>query len=188
MSGEKPRHLVDYLLETYQRSGLSRRRFLKRIGLSIAGAGALLAALAKTAKACGCGSCNGSCNASCNACNVGCNASCDYDICEETDDCYTDNDCNFNVCLKVNTCHRTNTCTSNRCEICDICTTNTCGGDTCAGAEDTCGTNSCDVNTCDVNTCQEDDWCTWANRCEHADVDCGTGDISCILENWCVQE
>jgi hypothetical protein len=182
MSDRNDKILVDYLLEAYQKTGLTRRRFLRRLGLQITGVGALVAALSKTAKGC-CGSCNAGCNA-CNSCNAFCN-SCNIDICEEeSDSCLSDNVCNYDGCISVNTCHKMNTCHTNRCELSDVCTTNTCDGDSCPATEDICGVNTCGVNTCKLNICQEDDCCFIANRCAGSDVDCGTSDISCPIANW----
>ncbi|MBN2020675.1 MAG: hypothetical protein JW749_10685 [Sedimentisphaerales bacterium] len=172
--------IAECLLESYKATGLSRRRFLRRLGMQITGVGAILAAFSREVEACPCRPCN-----TCNACN-GCNASCDTDICLESNNCYSNNTCKYNACIENNTCHGNNSCRTNICEQDDVCTTNVCEGDTCLS--DTCGTNTCDFNTCDGNVCEEDDWCTYVNKCINADVDCPSGDISCILANWCVNE
>jgi hypothetical protein len=176
------KNINDFLLEAYQKTGLSRRRFLRRISLQITGAGALLAALAGKAKSCSpCTGCNTGCNT---GCDVGCETMGDSQPCMESNSCMSGNVCKFNACIGAHTCHQENFCHTNMCEIDNICTINTCDGDTCKN--DTCGTNSCDVNTCNGNICEEDDWCTYWNKCWSADVDCGYGDVSCIVVNFCV--
>jgi len=181
MSDEKPKGLADYLLETYQQTGLSRRRFLRRIGLSIAGAGALLEALAKNSKGCGCGGCNF-------ACNAVCNASCDVDTCDELNICPERNTCkNDNTCLKENNCTRINECQRiHTCVKTNMCTTNVCGTNACKYLANTCETNSCTLNGCYVDICTGDDWCAF-NGCEAEDTHCIEDDFACGI-NWCTYE
>jgi hypothetical protein len=177
MNQKPDKTFADYLLDAYQQSGLSRRRFLRRIGLKITGAGVLFAALAQKAKGCPCTPCN-------TACNVGCNVSCDIDICETVNECLGINVCTYNQCLSVNTCNR-NVCNQNRCETSNTCTTDdTCELDICPGAADVCETNTCyTANPCDVNVCNVDDFCLVSNICDPTDIDCGYFDISCPVGN-----
>jgi hypothetical protein len=179
---KRKKNLADYLLETYQKTGLSRRRFLRRLGLQLTGAAAIIAIIAKKAKSCGCGSCNG-------ACNAVCNAGCDVDICYEHNICPDGNTCKTdNTCLKEHTCSKENNCPRrNTCQKSDICTTDTCGANGCTYLYDTCGVNSCSINACYINICTDDDWC-YTNVCEAEDTDCGADDVSCIVTNWCTYE
>jgi hypothetical protein len=177
MNTKKDKTFADYILETYQKTGLSRRRFFRRIGLQITGVGALLATLARPAKGCPCTGCN-------SACNTGCNATCDINICEENDVCLSANVCTYNTCLSVNTCQGRNMCDYNRCETGNVCTSDTCELDICPGTNDVCGTNTCyTANPCGTNICQEDDLCIVSNICNPTDIDCGYLDISCPLGN-----
>jgi len=183
MSKKKKKTVEECLLETYKKTGLSRRRFLRRVALQITGASAILGAMAKKAKSCNCGGCN-------SGCNSGCNVSCDVNPCDASNSCTTVNICNLNVCSGVNTCHQGNVCTNNRCEVGNVCTNDTCDFDSCPGTEDTCGCNTCWVaNPCDVNVCEIDDVCVLSNICDHADVDCPNNDASCFpIVNSCNHE
>jgi hypothetical protein len=177
MNDKQGKTVADYLLEVYQKSGLSRRRFLRRMGLKITGAGVLFAALTGKAKGCPCGSCN-----VCNSCN-GCNATCDVDICDDDNVCEPANICTYNVCLTKDSCE-SNICTHNRCEKSNICTSDTCDWDICPGEEDICKTNTCYAgNPCGTNICVDDDLCLVSNVCTPTDIDCGWDDISCPLGN-----
>jgi len=145
----------DFLLDAYKHSGLSRRRFLSRIGMQITGAGLLISAFANKAKACGCSSCNSGCNQGCN--------SCDINVCDEDDVCSPSNVCNYDICLKNDTCGR-DTCTTNECEKNDICSTDTCQRDQCSDGN-TCGTDSCNYDSCPQNNvCEPSNVCSYANN------------------------
>ncbi|MGA2092718.1 MAG: hypothetical protein ABSH16_04835 [Sedimentisphaerales bacterium] len=177
MSDKQDKTSADYLLDAYQNSGLSRRRFLRRIGLKITGAGVLFTALAQKAKSCPCTPCN-------TACDVGCNVSCDLHICDSGDTCVSINVCREDTCLAENTCRR-NVCTRNRCEMSNVCTSDdTCELDVCPGTADVCETNTCYTsNPCGVNICHIDDFCLVSNICSPTDIDCGYFDISCPVGN-----
>jgi len=159
------------ILGIYNKSGLSRRRFMSRMGMKLTGIGALMATLTNKAEGCGCGSCNAGCLA-------GCDGACNVNVCEEEEDvCREDNICkNNDYCPTKDTCLKSNICHINTCEKSDYCSTDSCNANSCH-TENSCNYNSCSLDTCDTDICFSDDYCPGsANICYTMNLPCENSD------------